>query len=413
MEGQITLWQWQAMKDDIRKKLNETAENFVYIGCRLKEIEAQESYRQDGAADIYEFAQKEYGLHRSTTQRFMAITSKFSIGGNSTELLQEYKNFGVSKLQEMLTLSDEDCQLLTDKSTVSDIREFKNFNRQQASEEPAQEETERVYTAFQKCIIEFFRQQDKKDVLNMVLKMQLEQEHTEEMRKQQVELINPSEYGAFNKGIIYMFLYDADRGVAYKTVTTKEKETKKLTWEAFLEEVESIYRDSYGPDTWTNFYGPMLEAVEPVKEEPKTPEKPEKTEAEACATSHKNEPPKTEKQEETEDTEPAEADTEAEQEEEHATDTESSESEGETVETDREPEQPDGNIVEDPYYKLQEEAEELALKVAHTMKMYKKLLIDKEEMSKVKTNMEHLAAVVEQLEEMGEERGADEHYRTE
>lgn len=138
-----------------QKKLNETAENFVYIGCRLKEIEAQESYRQDGAADIYEFAQKEYGLHRSTTQRFMAITSKFSIGGNSTELLPEYKNFGVSKLQEMLTLSDEDCQLLTDKSTVSDIRDFKNFNRQQASEEPAREETERVYTAFQKCIIEF------------------------------------------------------------------------------------------------------------------------------------------------------------------------------------------------------------------------------------------------------------------
>lgn len=403
MEGQITLWQWQAMKDDIRKKLNETAENFVYIGCRLKEIEAQESYRQDGAVDIYEFAQKEYGLHRSTTQRFMAITSKFSIGGNSTELLPEYKNFGVSKLQEMLTLSDEDCQLLTDKSTVSDIRDFKNFNRQQALEEPAREETERVYTAFQKCIIEFFRQQDKKDVLNMALKMQLEQEHTEEMRKQQVELINPSEYGAFNKGIIYMFLYDADRGVAYKTVTTKE--TKKLSWEEFLEEVESIYRNSYGPDTWTNFYGPMLEAVEPVKEEPKTTEKPEKTEAEACATSHKNEPPKAEKQEE--------IDTEAEQEEETATDTESSESEGETVETDREPEQPDGSIVEDPYYKLQEEAEELALKVAHTMKMYKKLLIDKEEMSKVKTNMEHLAAVVEQLDEMGEERGADEQYRTE
>ena len=157
----------------------------------------------------------------------------------------------------------------------------------------------------------------------------------------------------------------------------------------------------------------MLEAVEPVKEEPKTTEKPEKTEAEACATSHKNEPPKAEKQEETEDTEPAEIDTEAEQEEETATDTESSEGEEETVETDREPEQPDGSIVEDPYYKLQEEAEELALKVAHTMKMYKKLLIDKEEMSKVKTNMEHLAAVVEQLEEMGEERGADEHYRTE
>ena len=36
MEGQITLWQWQAMKDDIRKKLNETAENFVYMGLSSK-----------------------------------------------------------------------------------------------------------------------------------------------------------------------------------------------------------------------------------------------------------------------------------------------------------------------------------------------------------------------------------------
>ena len=57
---QITLDQWMQWKEDIRKKLEETAGNFVHIGYRLKQI--RDSGMYGGAADIFEFAEKDYGL---------------------------------------------------------------------------------------------------------------------------------------------------------------------------------------------------------------------------------------------------------------------------------------------------------------------------------------------------------------
>ena len=88
---QITLDEWTSWKEDIRRKLAETAGNFVYIGYRLKQI--RDSGMYDGAADIFEFAQKEYGLGKSTVSRFIAINEKYSEGGNSLELKEEFKTF--------------------------------------------------------------------------------------------------------------------------------------------------------------------------------------------------------------------------------------------------------------------------------------------------------------------------------
>ena len=48
---QITLDEWTQWKEDIRRKLAETAGNFVYIGYRLKQI--RDSGMYDGAADIF------------------------------------------------------------------------------------------------------------------------------------------------------------------------------------------------------------------------------------------------------------------------------------------------------------------------------------------------------------------------
>ena len=136
---QITLTEWMSWKEDIRQKLQETAGNFVHIGFRLKQIRNSGMY--DGAADVFEFAQKEYGLSKSTVSRFIAINEKFSEGGNSLELREEYRNIGSSKLSEMLTLPDADCTLITEKTTVREIRELKEFNRQEVPEEYLESET--------------------------------------------------------------------------------------------------------------------------------------------------------------------------------------------------------------------------------------------------------------------------------
>lgn len=426
MEGQLTIFDWQQMKEDIRRKLKETAENFVYIGHKLRQIEEMESYKHDGVSSIYEFAEKEYGLTRTVTQRFMAINAKFSVEGNSVELLPQYKEFGSSKLQEMLNLSEEDCELLTAKATVKEIRDLKAFNRQQGTEEPEytqearQEEKREVsYTNLQKCIIDFFSSKEKRETLNAVMKMALENEPAEEITRQQAELINPSEFASHTKGVIYLFMYEYDRGVAYKSLINNI--ITKLSWQEFVAEIAGIYSDSYGPDTWCNFYGPVVDTVE-VKKEEKTPEKPENTKSEGCATSHKKEDisePETEEEmqeqteeNQTEDTQeneeeytdtqgPGETETDGAEQEEYA----DNEPEGTCELTPAEVYK--GTVIENPYFTLQKEAKELADQISHTMYMHERMIIPAEDMDKVIEKVNKLSAVTGQMmllaKDMGEE----------
>ncbi|MCM1057910.1 MAG: hypothetical protein NC517_09920 [Firmicutes bacterium] len=239
---QITLEQWLAWKEDIREKLRETAGNFVHIGFRLKQI--RESGMLDGAADIFEFALKEYGLSKSSTSRFIAINEKFSEGGNSLELKEEYRAIGSSKLAEMLTLTDAECSLITERTTVKEIRELKSFSRQQASEVEQEEESRREGSAFpsaagtlsplQKCLADYFR--DKKEVLNAVIKAVQDVDY-----KAAAELMNPSGYGTHKKGLCFMFMYDFNTGVKVKYLTVPEPET--LEWSRVLLEAYAIYAD--------------------------------------------------------------------------------------------------------------------------------------------------------------------------
>ena len=404
---QMELTDWWAMKEDIRRKLAETAENFVYIGCRLKEIERSESYKQDGAADIYEFAEKEYGLHRSTTQRFMAINTKFSVGGNSTELLPEFKSFGSSKLQEMLTLSEDDCQLITEKTTIKEIRDLKAFNKQEAEtqEEPTAAYIPVSYTPLQKCIIDFFSKPEKRQILNAVLKMYFDSDPSEEITRQQVELINPSTNSTHIKGIIYLFMYDATQGISYKTVG--KTEITKMDWVDFIEEIAKIYSNSYGPDTWVNYHGPILETVEPIKEAKKettkTPEKPKKTESTSCATSHKKEIEEDDIKEPEEEETEEESEEQQEQEEPMAADEEPMKEPEEPMEEPELVQEHNSDIVDNPYYKLQETAEESVAKIAHLIRLRYHVVIEPYMMKKIKAEVNNLAAVLGQLEEMGEE----------
>ena len=297
---QITLTEWLSWKEDIRQKLQETAGNFVHIGYRLKQI--RDSGMYDGCQDIFEFAQKEYGLSKSTVSRFIAINEKFSEGGNSLELRAEFRGIGSSKLSEMLTLPDADCTLITERTTVKEIRELKEFNRQEPPEDalegeaesccdvatespsaivnteakadpetpekaPGQQEkdnTVRTYTPLQKCIIDFFS--DRRQVLCQVMDI-LTGEVTEGGLKAAAEEVNPGDYCTHKKGLAFLFLYDWNQGVKYKLMTAPEPIS--MSWTDFLREIQEIYLPAYESrpeDVWVEFY-----------EKPeKMPEKPER-----------------------------------------------------------------------------------------------------------------------------------------
>ena len=273
MQGQITLTEWMQWREDIRRKLQETASNFVYIGYRLKQI--RDSGMYDGCSDIFEFAQKEYGLGKSITSRFIAINEKFSEGGNSLEIREEYKALGSSKLSEMLTLSEEDCRLITAQTTVKEIREMKHFNKQ---EPELEDEVEVIqYTPLQKCIIDFFKGQ--KEALNEVMYLLDDGWQIEEA----VKVINPGNYITHKKGIVFLFMYDFKNGVSYKIMG--QPEPVKMFWSDFFYEVSRIYEGYYDEKnidkTWNKFYHVEIEE----KTEVKTPENRENT---AVATSQQN-----------------------------------------------------------------------------------------------------------------------------
>ncbi len=264
---QITLEQWVQWKEDIRQKLEETANNFVYIGYRLKQI--RDSGMYGGAADIFDFARQEYGLSKSTVSRFIAINERYSEGGNSLELREEFRGFSSSKLSEMLTLSDSEIQLLTERSTVREIRELKQFSamdpdevqKEEESENPAEEAAgsadaktavhpvnDWARTPLEKCLIDFFR--GKKETLNGVMEC-IRREPRDD--KQAAELMAPSGQASHRKGIVFLFLYEWGFGVKYKLMT--KPEPVSLTWKELLDIVLTIYGACDPADVWGAFYG--------------------------------------------------------------------------------------------------------------------------------------------------------------
>lgn len=113
------------IKSIIKDNANTAVRSFVAIGYYLKDIRDRELYLEDGYKNIWEFAQDEFGIGKSSASRFMAINDRFSKDGNSPILMDQYKDFSSSKLSEMLTLSDEQVEQVTITTTVAEIREMK------------------------------------------------------------------------------------------------------------------------------------------------------------------------------------------------------------------------------------------------------------------------------------------------
>ena len=266
---QITLNEYISIKEDIKRRLNHLAESFVAIGYRLKQIRDTEAYRQDGYNTIYEFAEKELGLTKSPTSRFMAINDKYSVGGNSLELREEFIGLGKSRLSEMLTMDPEDYVLITNQTSIKDIREIKRM-------EKAAEDNE-VLTKFQEVLRKEYASPDR--------------------RKELIEIANakciddikaaviPEGYRFMKKGVLVIKFEDEKIPVRTMGVSG----VQELTWSEILNEYDQAF-DLGAADPWKATYGEIEEEVKPKKVE-KKPEskKPTKAESKPVATSQQEE----------------------------------------------------------------------------------------------------------------------------
>lgn len=135
---------YEEAKSILREKMDNLKMSFIAAGYYLKYIRDHEQFREDGYESIWEFAEDNYGIKKSTASRWMAMNDKFSQGGNSPILAEEFRGFEKSQLQEMLYLDDKQIETVTPDMTVKEIREVRK------PEEPVRElrkpdETDREY----------------------------------------------------------------------------------------------------------------------------------------------------------------------------------------------------------------------------------------------------------------------------
>lgn len=229
---QMTLNEWVEIKQRLRQELLGVKQSFVRIGYMLRQINDQKGYEQDGYKSIAEFAQKELGLHPSTTTRFMEINREYSIDGYSERLRPEYLDLSRSQLEEMLKLPDEDRQMIQPDASREGIRELKRFNN-------AVPET--GANTIKELIEKFFH--DNRETLNAVFAEEL-------TTKQFSEIVNPSGNRSYKKGLYFLMMYE--NRIAVK----KFGETPvNMTWDGFKQETEDIFGAAAGPDTWRNYFG--------------------------------------------------------------------------------------------------------------------------------------------------------------
>ena len=117
--------EFQAFQDAMDHEIREASEGFVRIGYLLKVARDTEILRESGFKSVTEFASSRYGLTPDIVSRYMAINDRFSEGGYSDHLKERYQPYGVTKLAEMLTLSDEVIEAIPAEATRQEIREIK------------------------------------------------------------------------------------------------------------------------------------------------------------------------------------------------------------------------------------------------------------------------------------------------
>ena len=124
--GELTNYSsYREYKQALDTELKQTAEGFVRIGYLLKLARETDILAGSGYATVNEFAQAEYGLDKSQVSRFIHINDRFSEGGFSDCLQEQYQGMGYAKLALMLSLPDGITEELTPAYSKSEITAIK------------------------------------------------------------------------------------------------------------------------------------------------------------------------------------------------------------------------------------------------------------------------------------------------
>lgn len=118
----------------IKKQINNIQQSFLVIAFQLYWIKDHEMYAPLGYKNIYEFAEMEYGIGRSSCCNFICIIDNFAERdalGNVVESISEcYRNFTSSQLIAMIGMSEEGKKRITPDMSVRLINRIRKQEAQ-------------------------------------------------------------------------------------------------------------------------------------------------------------------------------------------------------------------------------------------------------------------------------------------
>ena len=115
---------YRKYKQELDGAFTQAAEKFVLIGYLLRKAAETDILKASGYKNMEEFAYAEHGVDASQANRFININRRFSEGGNSKQLKQQYRGIGSSKLAIMLTVPDEINEVLPKNLTKEELKEI-------------------------------------------------------------------------------------------------------------------------------------------------------------------------------------------------------------------------------------------------------------------------------------------------
>ena len=266
---QLSMDDYIQSKNEIKQELGGIVKSFVRIGWQLTRIDKSGAYKHDGYNNISEFARTEYGMNPSGVSRFMKVYEKYSVPGDTPELKEQYREFKFNNLVEMLQLPEEDQQIFHPKDKREDIRELKDFNKENESNpmnlldwKSAQSTEDKLHATIQ----EFFR--EKTGILNTLYSSEA---YRSGNIKEMAQIINPGDSMSYRKGTVFLMFHQEDI-----TVKIFNGEMRNISWDQFFTYTREIFAEAAaGAKTYENYFGIPKETHDPTpKEIPKPTPKP-------------------------------------------------------------------------------------------------------------------------------------------
>lgn len=306
---------YEELKQSLGMEINNVQIGFVRIGYLLRVAQDTNILHDSGYRNMEEFAWNEFQLKKDAVSRFININKKYSVDGYSDKLRDEYLNFGVAKLSEMLTLPDGIVEVITPEHTREQIREIKRelAEEQEITDIEVMQESMEIPSSVmaavdlsvldtmnKRFLYHYFKTEEGAEIFVRIFKQIVGNYDLDDETKKVMETLAPSGINTLfarvpQVGKLMMNIKGFDKPIEVLNMRDlSQKQT--LAWDEMLTDLHVLMPQGHTPEeTWEMIYAedfPTQQKAEPEPVISKMAEKPVTNTLERHSEQVKKEPEK-------------------------------------------------------------------------------------------------------------------------